>query len=328
MPDINEEKTRQLVKISTFYYLDGLSQQEIAEQLSVSRSHVSRMLSTAKSEGIVQITIKNPYGDEQQYERQLKETFGIKNAVVINVPDADQQMIDLHLARAGAVLLESIIKHHDIIGIMAGKSVNLLAQEMPFFSRKNLKFVPLVGGWGAEGATWHANSNTRLFGEKLKSKYFLINAPAVVVSKQARDIIMAEREISDVIELARQAAVSVVGIGTVSEEDTIVTSGYFSKEDLHRLRDKGAEAVVCTSFLDQNGNVIKCEEESRMIGLSVHELKNAQNVMAIASGRKKAAAIGAALRGGWIDFLITDMATAKEVLSLHHSAKNDSSSHP
>lgn len=321
MQNINDEKIRLLVKISTLYYLDGLSQLEISQQLSISRAQVSRMLSAAKSEGIVQIAIKNPFGEEQQFEHALRENFKIKNAIIINIPEADQRLVNLHLARAGAILLESIVKDNNIIGVTSGKSVNMLGQELHFFSRKNMQFVPLVGGWGAEGATWHSNSNSRLFGEKLKSKYFLINSPAVVASEKVRNIIMAEPEISEVIALARNATVSIIGIGTASKEDTIVTSGYFSKQTLIDWNRRGVEAIVCTSFLDKNGNIVPCEEESRMIGLSVKELRNSKNVIAIASGERKAAGIGATLRGGWIDFLITDLATAKSILSWHQSTE-------
>lgn len=322
MSEIEEEKIRMLVKVSTLYYMDGLNQKEIADRLGISRPQISRMLSSARAEGIVQITIKNPYSEEQQYERAIIETFGVKNVVIINVPDADQQLIDLHLARTGAALLDSVLKDQDVIGIMAGKSVAAVGRELNYLPRKNMKCVSLIGGWGAEGTLWHANYNVKLYGEKLKAKYFLLNAPAIVASQQTRDIIMAEHEISEVMNLARKATVALIGIGQVSEEAMIVKSGYFNQGDILKMRDKGAVANLCTSFLDENGNVISYDEESRMIGLSVSELRNIKNVIAFASGNEKVAAIGATLRGGWIDVLVTDLATAKNILSWHHSSQN------
>jgi deoxyribonucleoside regulator len=317
MTDIAEEKTRLIVKVSMLYYIEGLNQQEIAVRLGLSRPQVSRMLSAAKSEGIVQITIKNPYSDEQQYERALAETFGIHDVIVVQVPGADQQLIDLQLARSCAALLETVLKDQDIVGVMAGRTIASICLEMNFFTRKNMQFVPLVGGWGSEGTAWHANSNTRILGERLKSKFWLLNAPAIVATQQARDVIVAEGEISQVLALAKQANVALVGIGQVSEHATIVKTGYFSKRDIEEARSLGAASNICTSFLDEKGELVKYAAESRMIGVSAQELRKIPNVIAVASGIDKVKAIAAALRGRWVDVLVIDMETAKSVLEWH-----------
>ncbi|MDF2658024.1 MAG: MarR family transcriptional regulator [Paenibacillus sp.] len=318
MSDIGEERTRLLVKVSNQYYNDGLNQQEIADRLGISRPQVSRMLSMARAAGIVQIKIKNPYSEEQQYERAIAETFGIHDVSVLNVPDADPRTIETQLARAGSALLESALKDHDIVGVMAGRSIAAIGNEIGFVQRKGLQFVPLVGGWGSEGAPWHANSNARSLAEKLKSKYRLLNAPAVVASKEARDVFVSEPEIADVFRMAGKTNIALVGIGQVSEQATIVQSGYFSKSDIENVRSLGAVASYCTSFLDENGKLVPYDLEQRMIGMTAGELRKVPNVIAIASGEEKVPAICATLRGRWIDVLITDMETAKLVLKWHN----------
>jgi len=314
MYNMMEERIRMLIKVSTLYYIDGLNQQEIAKQLGTSRPQVSRMLNAARSEGIVQITINNPFSEEHQVERELIETFGIKNAIVVHAPGADKQLLNKHLARAGAQLLESILRDQDVIGIMASRSLADVGAELNYFSRKNMQFVPIIGGWGAEGSKWHANENVRTFGEKLKSKYWTLNAPAIVGSQQARDIMMNEQNINEVIELGKKATTVLVGIGQVSKDSTIVKSGYFSRDDMDKVREKGAVANISTSFLDEKGTPIFYEEENHMIGLSALEIRQAQNIIAFASGDDKVAAIRAVLRGKWIDVLVTDLSTANTLL--------------
>ncbi|EFM12265.1 transcriptional regulator, DeoR family [Paenibacillus curdlanolyticus YK9] len=317
MSNINDERTRILVKVSMLYYLDGLSQIEISEKLGISRPQISRMLSAAKSEGIVQITIKNPFSEEQEYERALVEAFGIKNAVVIQATgEANLQSIRSQLGRASAALLDSVLKDKDIVGIMAGSGVSAVGEELNYFARKGLRFVPMVGGWGAEGARLHANTNTRLFGEALKSPYYQLNAPAIVGSAQARDVIAAEAEIAEVLQLARSATVAIVGIGQVSEEAAIVRSGNLQERSIAQMKAMGAVANMCTSFLDSEGKILACADEARMIGLSVQELRGIENVIAIAHGPEKVDAIRAVLRGRWVDTLVTDAETAKGVLEL------------
>jgi len=312
--DASQEKKRLLVKVSTMYYLDGLNQQEISERLGISRPQISRMLATAKSEGIVQISIRNPYSEEQAYERAIAETFGIHDVIVVHVPDADRQAIDLHVARAASALLESAIKDRDVVGIMAGRTIASVGREMHYAGRKDVKFVPMIGGFGSDGGAWHANSNARVFAERFKSRHLLLNAPAVVASPQARDFFLNESEISDVLGAAKKASLALIGIGQVTEQATIVQSGYFSGEEMEDVREKGAVCNISTSFLNEAGERVRYDGEERMIGVSVDEIKAIPNVIAIATGDDKVEAIASALRGKIMDVLVTDMDTAKRLL--------------
>jgi DNA-binding transcriptional regulator LsrR (DeoR family) len=318
MTDMKTEKNRLLVKICKLYYEDGCNQQEIAERIGISRPHVSRMLAAAKAEGIVQISIKNPYSAEQQMEQLLVETFGIHDVVVVDTPP-DEQKLYVQLGKTTAVLLESILKDNDIVGVMAGRTIAAIGDELEFFSKNNLQFVPLVGGWGSEGAPWHANSNTMAIAGKLKSKYWLLHAPAVVSNEETGVLLRSEPGISKVLHLAKSCQVAVVGIGDVSERSTIAEAGHFSGEDLESVKGTGAAATLCASFLDADGRTIDHPVKKRMIGLTAEELRGIPKVIAVAGGRDKAAAIAAVLRGKWVDVLVTDLATAQAVFAFHRN---------
>lgn len=319
MNDASQVKTRLLVKVSTMYYMDGMNQQEISNRIGISRPQISRMLATAKSEGIVQISIRNPYSEEQAYERAIAETFGIHNVIVVHIPNADQQMIELHVARTASALLESVIKDRDVVGITAGRTVASVANELHCTGRKDVKFVPMIGGFGSDGGAWHANSNARVFAERFKSHHLLLNAPAVVTSAQVRDFFLNEMEIFDVLEAAKKVSIALIGISRVTEQAMIVRSGYFSDEELKGVQMKGAVCNISTSFLDENGKRVHDDGEARMIGLTIDDIKAIPNVIAIAAGDDKVEAISAALRGKCLDVLVTDMDTAKRLLDWQHN---------
>lgn len=312
--EASQEKKRLLVKVSTMYYMDGLNQQEISERLGISRPQISRMLAAAKSEGIVQISIRNPYSEEQTYERAIAETFGIHDVIVVHVPGGDRQAIDLHVARAAAALLESAIKDRDVVGIMAGRTIASVAREIQFVGRKEVQFVPMIGGFGSDGGAWHANTNARVFAEQCRARHLLLNSPAVVASPQARELFLNESEISNVLESAKKVSHALIGIGQVSDQATIVKSGYFSDEEMNGVRAKGAVSNISTSFLNETGERVHYNGESRMIGLSIDEIRAIPNVIAVATGDDKVEAIVAALRGKCMDVLVTDMDTAKGLL--------------
>jgi len=309
-----EERIRLLVKISTMYYVDGMNQQEISNQLGVSRPQVSRLLMEAKTEGIVQINIHNPYSEEQQYERAISEIFGIKEVIVAQSNEDEQDKEEVHLARAAAILLESVIHDNDTIAIMAGRNIAAAGARMRYNHTKGTSFVPMIGGFGSDGSSMHANTNTRIIAESMKGSYSLLNAPAIVVSSEVREHFLAERDIANVLEKARTADVAIVGIGQVTKDAAIVQSGYLHSDEVEAIAKQGAVSQIGASFLNAKGEHLLNELESRIIGLSIEDIKKIPNVIAIAGGKHKVEAITAALRGKYLTVLITDLVTAKLVL--------------
>ncbi|GAA3404864.1 sugar-binding transcriptional regulator [Paenibacillus hodogayensis] len=323
MSEIHHERFRLLVKICKLYYEDGLNQQEIAKRLGISRPHVSRMLTTAKNEGIVRVSIHNPFSVEQELEKALIETFGIPDAVVVESAGDDPARLLAQLGRTGAALLESVLQDGDIVGIMAGRTVAGVADELDYFARDGLQFVPLVGGWGSEGGAWHSGANTMAFANKLKAKYWMMHAPAVVQSEEVGRLLREEPDIGGVLKLARSGRVALISIGEVSGEATIVKAGNISAGELKALEERGAVANLCASFIDPDGREIDFPGNSRFIGLTAGELRAIPSVIGIAGGTSKVKAVAAALRGRWLDILVTDAGTAQAVLDNHrnHEAK-------
>ena len=78
MGSLSHERKRLMTKISIMYYNEGLSQQQITDKLNISRAQVSRMLSNARSEGIVDIIIKDDFADERRYETWLCRAFNLR----------------------------------------------------------------------------------------------------------------------------------------------------------------------------------------------------------------------------------------------------------
>ncbi len=312
MPELSLEKTRQLIKACTYYYIEELGQQEIAEKMGVSRSQVSRMLTQAKAAGIVNITIKNPFSEEQKYERWLTQRFNLLDAIVIDAPETAPYEFGRRAAQAMTELLSAALKDNTTFGVMAGTAINSISENIGPIDRKGLQVIPLVGGVGSQG-NWQANLNARNFGEKFNAKYMSLNAPHVVNSLELRNALVNEPEIADVLAQGRKSTTALVGIGQVSSSATIFGTNVFSQAEMGELLEKGAVASICSSFLDANGNVIDFSACPRMIGMTVEEMKQIPKVIGIAWSQEKVPAIAATLRGHWVDILVTSLATAKAI---------------
>ncbi|WP_078427227.1 sugar-binding transcriptional regulator [Alkalihalobacterium alkalinitrilicum] len=309
-----QERFRLMAKVCQLYFVEGLNQQAIADHYGISRTQVSRLISAAKTEGIVEINIRHPFGHVSEMEKELVKHFQLTDVVLVDTNGVDELVAEILLAQAGAAYLENIIKNEYIIGVMAGKSIANLAQEMTDISKKNLQFVPMIGGWGSEGTDWHANANTTRFAKNVKGSHWLLNAPAIVSSNDIRNHLIQEPEILKIKKLFQKIDVALIGIGEISECATFVQSTNMGLDQLRSILDKGAVASICTSLINANGEEIDTVFAQQMIGISSEELKHIPNVIGTARGEHKVDAILAAVRGKWIDVLVTDLNTAKKML--------------
>jgi len=315
MAKLSQERMRLLVKVCHLYYIDGLSQQEIAKKIFLSGSQVSRMLAYAREHEIVKITIDDPFSEDQKYESWISRHFGIKDAIVVDVPDGSLPQNDLSMLNSATRVLESSIKKDSVIGVMAGTSVSAVCSGVRPSVHRGISVVPLVGGVGTEGY-WQANLNAKYLSENLGCKSLQLNAPVILGTDSMRNALIKEPEISSVLELGRKSDVALIGLGRISNGATIMEPGFLKKNELAELQEKGAVTSICNTFLDRDGNLIDFKPYSRMIGLTADEIKAIPMVIAVAYGEEKATSIAAALKGQWIDILLTTLSTAKALCKL------------
>lgn len=313
MSNLSHERKRLMTKISVMYYVEGLSQQQITEKLNISRPQISRLLSNARAEGIVDITVRDEFADERRYESWLCSTFQLQNAVVIDVGKNNKESMIRMIASSMYELLESTIRDNDVIGVSAGNSIADVSSELRTGLDKKISFVPLIGGIGIDGTRWQANSNARRFADSCKGSCWQLNAPVAVTSEDAYEMLIREPEISKVLDLSKNCSVALTGIGEFSKDATIIKAGFLSNKEIGELQERGAVASVCCSFLDKQGEAITYAAEGRMVGLSIADLKCVPKVIALSWGSKKVPAIAAVLRGNWINSLVTTLATAKQI---------------
>lgn len=312
MKRLSDERLRQLVKVATLYYKEGKTQQEISRELKFSRPNISRMLEQAVARGIVTIQIHDPFSKQEQFNNWFKTTFGLMSVSLIDADKNDNYAISQRIAEALHDELESNIKDNSSIGIMAGLTINSISRYMKPIKQSGLTFVPLTGGFGNH-ADWQANLNARNFGEHMHHQYVQLNAPYIVKSKAAHDVLVEEPDIRNVLNKADSISAAIVGIGQMQRNATLINTGLLNSRQLAELHDKGAVGSICTSFFDSQGTIIDYSFSDHIIGMELKQLKKVPRVIAVVSGNHKVQAITGALLGKWIDVLITDIHTARSI---------------
>ena len=79
-------------EVATLYYKKNMTQQEIAETLHLSRQTVSKLLSDAIEEKIVEIIIHDPQKDCKELEERIRAAFGIRDCVVCSVSGRNESV--------------------------------------------------------------------------------------------------------------------------------------------------------------------------------------------------------------------------------------------
>ncbi|MEM1485674.1 sugar-binding transcriptional regulator [Oscillospiraceae bacterium PP1C4] len=307
------DNLRLMIKVCKLYYEENLSQKEISVLLDISRPQISRLLNYARENKIVNIKIYNPFTDESEAEKALISKYNLKDALVVDVGENKGEHSLLEIGAAFAKQIETYIPDNSVVGVMSGKTLGELVSSINHIERRGLEFVPLIGGLGSEGTDWHANVIARNLAEKSGGRYCILNAPVIVKSTEARDMLISEPEIAEVLNKGAACDIAIIGIGQINERSSPYQAGVLTKSDIDSLISAGAVASVCTSYVNKEGQSVDNPITRRSIGQTLEKRRKCK-IIAIASGMSKVEAIKAVLTGGYIDIFITTLESAREII--------------
>lgn len=310
------DELRLMAKVARMYYRDGMRQVQITDRLNIHQSTVSRLLHRAEKEGIVRVTLTMPSGLHTDLEDTLQSAYGLREAIVVDAADQDDQIVR-DLGAAAAFYLETTLKANDTIGISSWSAALLAMVDALYPSPRaaGARVVQILGGIGNPGAELHATQLTRRLANLLGGVATLLPAPGAVGSADARRVMAQDRYVQEAIALFGSISIALVGIGAVTPSKMLAASGnVFSTKELRSLSDRGAVGDICLRFFDANGVPVVTPLNERVIAIELAELKRVGRVVGIAGGRRKFAAIRGALRGRLINVLITDRSTAARLV--------------
>lgn len=305
-----------IAEICRMHYIDNLSQNEISYNLRTSKSAVSRLLKEGRERGIVTFNIKAYEDRLSPLEVKLEQYFKLKGAVVVSDEGIkSDEAIKKKVAKAAALLLQRRIRENDTIAVSWGTTLAEITKALNPPFHLNIDIVPLVGGIDNRGRDVHSNEIARQVSEAFKGKYYVLNAPVIVNSLVIREALKKEKTIKTVIDKAKSADIALVGIGSPKQNSTMLKLGYFSVKIFAKLADKGVVGDICTNFYDIQGNILNISLNNKIIGLGLRELKLVPIVIGVASGEDKKEAILGALRGGFINIIVTNKEVAEYLIN-------------
>ncbi len=308
----HDNPTELMITAAWLYYHDGLTQEQIAQELGISRVRVTRLLQRARREGIVQIKITRSLPLQYRLERELRQAFPLENAIVVRTRHTRDDTLNA-LGQAGAEYLQRIVFPGCRLGLGWSTTVSRMAPyltpppaHIPFTVHELAG--SMVGQTNPYSISWRVAETFRVPLETLP-------VPILVESESAREAVLQEPRIRQALENARLCDIAFVGVGSTDEKSTLMRLGLLTGDQMNRLRERGAVGDILMRYFDDQGRWIPMPWDERLITLAWEDIRRIPQKVIMAEGRNKVPALLGALRGHLCHTLITDSATAEALLA-------------
>ena len=236
-----------MVKAAWYYYFENMTQQAIADRLSISRMRVIKLLETARQSGVIQFRLRSDSVGMMQQSRELMQKYHLNDVFII--PEAEQEgQLTESIPRAGAMYVADRLGENACINVGYGDTLSRTLNHLATMVQTPVTCISLTGGV----SYYLPNGRSNIFNARL----YLMPAPLLASSHEMAAAMRAEASVSEIIRMAALSSFTLVGIGAMHETATIVRSGIITQNELFRLKMSGAVGDVLCHFVDENGEYV------------------------------------------------------------------------
>lgn len=296
------------------YYVGGMTQDQIAAELGISRQRAQRLVAKAMADGLIHVRLNHRIGVCLDLESALRDRFGLGRCRVSpSLGGADPV---LSIAPAAAAELERVLRLSDplTIALGTGRAMRGMVDAIAPLEAAHHRLVSLIGNIAPDGSASFFDVIMRV-SDKVRAPHYPMLVPVISPTSAERDAFHALGPVRRVADLARTADVVFVGVGQMSDDAPLLADGFVTREELDQMRAAGAVGEVAGWVFDSDGQYLDVGTNTRTGGVRV-EQKLERPAVAIAAGASKAAPIAAALKSRIINGVITDELTARAILAL------------
>jgi DNA-binding transcriptional regulator LsrR (DeoR family) len=301
------------VRAAWLHYAGGLTQSEVARRLGLPSVKTHRLIARAVADGVVKVSIDGDIVECVALENRLAERFGLQYCEVIPFVD-EGDVLFRSLGQAGAGFLKREIERGDntVIGLGHGRTLSTAVQLLPRVNTRDLRFVSLLGGLTRDYAANPYDVMHRI-AERTGMRAYVMPVPFFANTAEDREVLLAQRGVKEVMDLANKASLKLVGLGTVDTHAQLVQSGMIEAREIEDVAAAGGIGEILGYFFDADGRILETALTARTLSASLPQPRT-ERLVALAGGREKVRAIRAVLNSRSLHGLITDERTAEALL--------------
>ena len=313
------EKVRDALKAGHLYYMQDLTMEAIAHEMHTSRSSVSRLLSYARSSGLVTIQIATPHEGATLIQQDLHERFGVA-AHIVPMPSAISDVDRLErVAISAARILDRFIDSNMTVGIAWGSTMSALSRHLIPKDLHNVEFVQLNGAGNTyTTGVLYASEILRRFGDTFSGTIQEFPVPALFDDAKTKTAMWRERSTRRILDIQERMDAAIFGLGSPFSEvrSHVYAGGYLDPADYASLDESGAVGDVATVFFRADGSHHDIPLNQRASGPDIDLIKRVPRRVCVVSGPSKVHSLRGALAAELITDLIVDEGTARALVSL------------
>jgi DNA-binding transcriptional regulator LsrR (DeoR family) len=317
---MDSEHYKLLYKVAQAYYEDDLTQEHIGQRFGLSRIKISRLLSQARQEKIVQISLTAPSHEYVEMERALEKRYGLNEVLIACPTDNSPTSILSALGETAANCLMRTLRGEEVVALTWGNTLLAVVDALqsatgaPIRDWPGMRIVQSLGGLGSPEADVYSAGLVHRMASMFGAKGLILAAPGIVSSPAVRDALLTDLQISSTLNLAARADIAIMGIGQPTPQSVVMQSNILPETEFAHLQTLGVVGDIGLRFFDANGSLIEHEINGRILGLTLEQIKDIPRVIGVSGGPEKFEVIRAALRGKLLDVLITDIDNARRLL--------------
>jgi len=312
-PDSEASRVDEAARAGWLYYIAGNTQDEIAVKLGVSRQTAQRLVSLAVSQRLIKVRLDHPIAKCLDLSRRLVDKYPLQLCEVVPADPASPSTT-LGVAEAMAAELERRLEsqHPIIVAMGSGRTLRAAVEQLPPMDCPQHKIVSLVGNIAPDGSASFYDVIMRI-ADAVRAPHYPLPLPVIASTTHEKALFLTQKSVISVVDLAKQADVTFVGVGQMGDSAPLVQDGFVNAAEMRALVKAGAVGEIVGWAFDAKGNLIEGLTNDRVASVAL-EQPATRLVIAVAMGVFKAKALKAALAGQLITGLITNEITAELLL--------------
>jgi DNA-binding transcriptional regulator LsrR (DeoR family) len=312
-PDLESDRLDDAARAGWLYYIAGNTQDEIARKLGVSRQTAQRLVSLAVSEKLIKVRLDHPIGRCIELSERLRAAYGLQMCEVAPAdPGSSSETIGVAEAATAELERYLVSQHPLIIAMGTGRMLRAMAEQVSPMDCPQHKVISLVGNIAPDGSASLFDVVSRI-SERVKAPHYPMPLPVIANTVHEKNLLLNQKTLRNVIELAKQADITFVGVGTVDEEAALLRDGFVRPDEIRALVRAGAVGEITGWAFNLEGQLIEGLTNDRVLSVPL-ERPTTKTVIGVAMAVPRLRAVKGAMRGKLINGLITNERMAELLL--------------
>jgi DNA-binding transcriptional regulator LsrR (DeoR family) len=312
-PEPEKERLDDAGRAGWLYYIAGNTQDEIAKKLGVSRQTAQRLVSLAVTERLIKVRFDHPLGRCLALSDRLKATYGLDSCEVVPAdPTSNSETLGIVEAAAAEMERYLVSRHPVIVGLGTGRALRAVAEQISPMECPQHKIVSIVGNIAPDGSATVFEVSSRV-GDRVGAPHYPMPFPVIAATVHEKNLLVQQKSLRNVMDLAAQADVTFVGIGTVDETAALLRDGFVRPDELRAMVKAGAVGEITGWSFDASGKLIDGLVNDRVLSVPV-DMPARRRIIGVAMAAGRFKAIKGAITGKLINGLITNELMAEQLL--------------